>query len=178
MKEYIMRLPYLVIAFTIIAAIVSCDNSNNIQQNIYTLNSQQAITEVINKLFVYTDEQDWDKLQFEVFDSEVLFDMVSVGAEKVETLSAKDICNMWENGFQGLDAIHHQAGNYIITIQNKSAKVKAYSIASHFKKGATQVNVREFVGSYDIGLVEKENGWRINSFKYNLKYMSGNTELK
>jgi hypothetical protein len=167
-----------VIAFTIITVIVSCDNSNNIQQNVNTLNSQQAITEVINKLFVYTDERDWDKLQFEVFDKEVLFDMVSVGAEKVETKLAKDICNMWKNGFQGLDAIHHQAGNYIIEIENKNAKVKAYSIASHFKKEATQGNVREFIGSYDIGLVQKESGWRINSFKYNLKYMIGNTELK
>ena len=158
--------------------LLSCDNSKITDQKISQSDQRDEITEVVNKLFVYTDEQNWDKLQSEVFDSEVLFDMVSVGAEKVETKSSREICDMWKTGFAGLDAVHHQAGNYIITIDNKSAQVKAYSIASHYKKDATQGNVREFVGSYEIGLIEKENGWRINQFKYNLKYMNGNIELK
>ena len=155
---------------------MSCNIMKSPKENTFT--KREQIVEVVNKLFVYTDEQDWSKLQSEVFTSEVLFDMTSLGAEKAEIKSSQEICNMWSQGFQGIDAIHHQAGNYIVTIKNEKAEVKAYAIASHFKKDTNEGNVREFIGSYNLGLVKNEKGWFINQFKYNLKYMDGNVELK
>jgi SnoaL-like domain len=142
------------------------------------MNAYEEITNVVNKLFVFTDEQDWSALKSEVFDRDVDFDMVSMGAEKAQKITAVEICEMWQEGFKGLDAIHHQAGNYIISIENKQALVKAYAIASHYKNATTEGKTREFVGSYDIGLLETNRGWRINSFKYNLKYADGNIEFK
>ncbi|MDJ0834796.1 MAG: nuclear transport factor 2 family protein [Gammaproteobacteria bacterium] len=147
-------------------------NSNN------RFSDREQIVEIVNKLFVYTDEQNWNALQTEVFTNEVLFDMVSVGAESVETKTAEEITQMWDAGFEGLDAVHHQAGNYIVDIDDDTADVKAYAVASHYKKAATEGNIREFIGSYDIGLVRNSQGWRINEFKYNLKYLDGNLELK
>jgi hypothetical protein len=141
------------------------------------MNSYEQITNVVNKLFVYTDEQDWKGLKSEVFYQEVYFDMVSMGAQKAEKKTAAEICDMWKEGFKGLDAVHHQAGNYIISIETNVATVKAYAIASHYKKDATQGKIREFVGSYDLRLCEPEKGWRIRSFKYNLKYADGNIEF-
>ena len=142
------------------------------------MNAYEEITNVVNKLFVFTDEQDWSALKSEVFDRDVYFDMVSMGAEKAQKITAVEICEMWQEGFKGLDAIHHQAGNYIISIEKRQALVKAYAIASHYKNETTEGKIREFVGSYDIGLLETSRGWRINSFKYNLKYADGNIELK
>ena len=142
------------------------------------MNAYEEITNVVNKLFVFTDEQDWSALKSEVFDRNVDFDMVSMGAEKAQKITAVEICEMWQEGFKGLDAIHHQAGNYIISIENKQALVKAYAIASHYKNATTEGKIREFVGSYDIGLLETNRGWRINFFKYNLKYADGNIEFK
>ena len=142
------------------------------------MNAYEQITDIVNKLFVYTDEQEWSRLISEVFDWNIHFDMVSMGAEGAETKTAEEICEMWNEGFKGLDAVHHQAGNYIISIDGKESTVKAYAIASHYKKEATQGNIREFVGSYDLKLIETENGWRINFFKYNLKYADGNVEFK
>ncbi len=138
---------------------------------------REQVVEVINRLFFYTDYQEWDKLVAEVFTEEVLLDMVSVGAEKAEMLTARQICQAWEEGFKGLDAIHHQAGNYIVDLKEKTAEVKAYAIASHYKKEAANGPVREFIGSYDFQLQLTEKGWRINVFKYNLKYLAGNVEL-
>ncbi len=139
---------------------------------------REQISEVVNRLFYYTDYQRWNKLVDEVFDKEVLLDMVSMGAEKAALMTSQAICEMWEEGFKDLDAVHHQAGNYIIDINNNSAEVKAYAIASHYKKETTRGAVREFVGSYDFQLVKKGNSWRITKFKYNLKYSDGNLELK
>lgn len=171
-KSYYLFLVPLMVAFT------ACASMQNYGYKADAFTAREQITEVVNKLFVYTDEQNWDKLRSEVFNETVLVDMVSVGAQKAEIMTAQEICDMWKEGFKGLDAIHHQSGDYLITIEGNNAVVKAYAIASHYKKEATQGNVREFIGSYDLKLIKKENGWRLNQFKYNLKYMDGNIELQ
>lgn len=140
---------------------------------------RDEIIEVASKLFVYTDYQKWAKLQSEVFTESVLFDMSSVGAGPAKKLKAIEICDMWRTGFDGIDAIHHQAGNFLVTFESEgNVSVFCYAIASHFKNAATQGKTREFVGSYDLHFVLTDIGWRIDAFKYNLKYATGNTELK
>jgi hypothetical protein len=134
------------------------------------------ITQVVNKLFVYTDLQDWDKLQNEVFTNQVLFDMTSAGGEKLDT-TAKKICEMWSDGFAGIDSVNHLAGNYLVEIQDDTATVFAYATATHYKKSATNGNTREFIGTYNLHLTKKGRGWRIDEFTYNLKYINGNTDL-
>ncbi|MEO6734635.1 MAG: nuclear transport factor 2 family protein [Ferruginibacter sp.] len=138
--------------------------------------TNDLITQVVNKLFVYTDLQDWDKLQSEVFTEEILFDMRSLGGINSKT-SAKIICATWEEGFTGIDAINHLAGNYLIEIAENEATVFAYATATHYKKLATNGKTRDFVGTYDLHLVKKEVGWRIDQFKYNLKYSIGNVDF-
>lgn len=140
------------------------------------LSIREQIVEVINKLFVYTDAQDWDKLQREVFTNQVFFDMSSLGGEKMNTTS-KQICQIWKDGFAGIDAVNHLAGNYLIDINGNMADAFAYATATHFKQTATQGKTREFVGTYNLHLVKQEVGWRINQFKYNLKYANGNLDL-
>jgi len=137
---------------------------------------REEIVEIINKLFVFADNQEWSKLQNEVFTENVDFDMSSLGGEKKE-LTSKAICELWENGFKGIDSVNHLAGNYIVTIEGPTATVFAYATATHYKKSATNGTTREFVGTYDIGLTKENSGWRINKFKYNLKYATGNLDL-
>ncbi|MDQ3292390.1 MAG: nuclear transport factor 2 family protein [Bacteroidota bacterium] len=142
----------------------------------FTLREQ--LIEIVNKLFVYTDNRQWQKLQDEVFADKVLFDMSSLGAGAAEEKLAKDICAMWETGFQGIDAIHHQSGNFLVTVSENTATVFCYAIASHYKAAAAQGKTREFVGNYDIGLTQTDKGWRIKAFKYTVKYTSGNLSLE
>ena len=141
-----------------------------------TFSIRDEIVEVINKLFIYTDNQEWDKLQNEVFSDDVFFDMSSLGGRKAET-SAKEICEIWKNGFVGIDAINHLAGNYLVQIHDTTATVFAYATATHYKKSATKGKTREFVGTYDIRLMKHGIGWRIYQFKYDLKYSTGNLDL-
>ena len=138
---------------------------------------REQIIETVNKLFVYTDYQRWDDLQNEVFTNEVLFDMSSLGGEK-SNLTAKRICEIWKGGFADLDAVNHLSGNYIVTLTEKNADVFAYATATHYKKAATQGSTRDFAGSYQIHLVKTTNGWRIDRFKYDLKFINGNIDLK
>jgi hypothetical protein len=137
---------------------------------------RDEIVEVVNRLFIYTDMQEWDKLQNEVFTDKVEFDMSSLGGDKAEK-SAKEICDGWKAGFAGIDSVNHLAGNYLIQIENQTATVFAYATATHFKEAATKGKTREFVGTYNIGLTRGASGWCINQFRYNLKYATGNTDL-
>ena len=139
---------------------------------------RDEIIELASKLFVYTDYQQWEKLQTEVFKETVHFDMESAGGGPAKNLTAIEICRAWKEGFTGLDAIHHQAGNFLVDFKKEenTAQVFCYATASHFKKSATKSKVREFVGSYDLHLVLTDEGWRIDGFTYNLKYSNGAIE--
>ena len=140
--------------------------------------NKSDLTELANKLFMYTDTGDWQKLIDEVFIEDVLFDMSSAGGNTPKTLKAKEICDMWKEGLKDLDAIHHQAGHYIIQVNSDTADIYAYAVASHYKKSATKGNTRTFTGSYDLKAINDTTGWRLSSFKYNLKFIDGNATLE
>jgi hypothetical protein len=58
------------------------------------------------------------------------------------------------------------------------AGVYACARVSHFKKGAKNGEMREFVCAYEFKLKRECNDWKIFYVKYNLKNMIGNLELK
>lgn len=142
-----------------------------------TYSVRDEIIEIVNRLFVYTDMQEWEKLQAEVFTHEVFFDMSSMGGEKAEK-TAEDICNDWRKGFTGIDAVNHLAGNYMVSIHDTTASVFAYATATHYKAAATKGKTREYTGTYELGLLKQSSGWRIYQFRYNLKYATGNLLLE
>ncbi len=142
------------------------------------MTTREEIVEVVNKLYVYTDAQEWEKLQSEVFQEKVYLDMTSLGGE-AKDMTAVEVCEMWAEGFKELDAVNHLGGNYLVTLVNEQeAKVFAYATATHYKQAASKGQTREFVGTYDLVLSNAMNGWRINSFVYHLKYATGNMSLE
>jgi hypothetical protein len=139
---------------------------------------QKELTDLVNRLFMYTDDRNWQGLQTEVFTPSLHFDMVSAGAGPARTVTSRDVTDMWSAGFQRVDAVHHQAGHYIITVNGNGAEIYAYSVATHYRQAATRGHTRTMVGSYDLGAQRTPGGWRLDSFRYNLKYMEGNLTLE
>jgi hypothetical protein len=142
------------------------------------LSEKIELQELANKLFMYVDAQDWNKVLNEVFSKDVWFDMQSAGGGEPKTVSSKEICEMWQKGFEGLDAVHHQAGHYLIDVKESNADIFGYAVATHFKAKAEKGKTRTFVGSYELKAIRAVNGWRLDQFKYNLKYIDGNTTLE
>jgi hypothetical protein len=136
------------------------------------------LTELSNKLFMYCDAKQWNKMLDEVFTPVIWFDTSSAGAGEPLHMEAQAVCNMWDKGFEGLDAVHHQAGHYLISVQGDKADLFGYAIATHYKKTASKGNTRTFVGSYDLKAERTGKGWRLTQFKYNLKYIDGNTSME
>jgi hypothetical protein len=137
---------------------------------------KDQITETINRLFVSTDNRDWPKVQ-ECFANQVLFDMTSLAGGAPATLRPQQITAAWEQGLKPLKAVHHQSGNFLIEVREHDADAFCYGIASHYLPNPSNRNTRVFVGSYDFHLVRDGGRWRIDRFRFNLKYVDGNPEL-
>ena len=142
------------------------------------MTTREALTEVINKLFVYADLQKWASLQKEVLADAVYLDMSSTGGAADE-FSSKEICHMWQEGFKDIDAVNHLVGNILFeSVTENEAIASAYATATHFKDAAENGKTREFFGTYDIRLRKLNESWNIYSFVFNLKFANGNLELK
>jgi hypothetical protein len=142
-----------------------------------TLLEKDAVISVVNQLFISTDNRDWAKVKA-CFTDEVLFDMTSMAGGVPATMTSQQIAEAWDKGLKPLKAIHHQAGNYLVTINDNEAEVFCYGIASHYLPNKTNQNTRTFVGSYNFHLVKKAGIWLIDQFKFNLKYIDGNANLE
>jgi hypothetical protein len=112
------------------------------------------------------------------FAATVLFDMTSLAGGTPASLTPEQITSAWETGLAPIEAIHHQAGNFLIDVAGDDATASCYGIALHYKKTASGRNVRSFVGSYDFALRRAGDDWLITSFRFNLKFLDGNTELE
>ena len=138
---------------------------------------KDKISELINNLFIFTDKLDWNNVK-KCFADKVHFDMISMGAESAVVLSPEQITDMWDEGLKNLEAVHHQTGNLKIDVIGEKAVAFCYGTASHFKNTTSGKNTRTFVGSYNFHLTRTDEEWRIDSFKFNLKYVDGNLNLE
>ena len=175
---------YFAVAFLILVMISGCVNSSgsrsvdsNMMAAYQDLLAKEEVKEVINRLFISTDNRDWETVS-QLFAEEVLFDVTSmVGGDPVR-LTPKDIVTAWDKGLKPLKAIHHQAGNYIVKTMQNEADVFCYGIASHYLPNKTDQNTRIFVGSYNFHRIKNNDIWQIDKFKFNLKYIDGNPNLE
>jgi hypothetical protein len=175
----------LIAIFSLLALVISgCAGSQNTKAPAADMETQyrmlvekDKIIGVINRLFISTDNRDWSEVK-NCFSSEVLFDMTSMAGGEPVTLTSQQIVDAWDQGLKALKSIHHQAGNYIVKINQGEAEAFCYGIASHYLPNKTNQNTRIFVGSYNFHLTKEGQSWRIDQFKFNLKYIDGNQNLE
>jgi hypothetical protein len=141
------------------------------------LTAKDEVIGAVNQLFIYTDNRDWERVK-RCFAEEVHFDVTSMVGGEPTTLTPDDIVAAWDEGLKHLDAIHHQAGNYLVDVMKNEATVFCYGTASHYLPNDTGNNTRKFIGSYDFHLRKDPDAWRIDRFKFELKYIDGNPNLE
>jgi hypothetical protein len=140
-------------------------------------NDRLDVIDAVNRLFIATDNRDWDGVRH-CFNAPVTIDMSSVGAGLARQMQPAEISGMWETGLEPLEGIHHQTGNFLVTVDGNRATVFCYGIAIHYRENATGRNTRTFVGSYDFQLSIETGRWLIVSMRFNLKWLDGNPDLE
>jgi hypothetical protein len=149
-----------------------CSSDDRVQ----LLSDQNEVIRTITTLFVETDNRNWTAVKA-VFADTVLFDMTSMTGGEPARLTSSQIVDGWDQGLKPLRAVHHQAGNYLVTIHGSEADAFCYGIASHYLPNATDRNTRTFVGSYNFHLTKRGQRWVIDRFRFTLKYIDGNENL-
>jgi hypothetical protein len=138
---------------------------------------RDRIAQVVNTLFVATDARDWERVKG-CFAPVVMFDMTTVAGGTEQELTPDAIASAWRSGLEPIEAVHHQTGNLVVTCTGPEATASCYGIAYHYRKTAMGRNTRVFVGSYDLHLVLAAGQWRIDRFRFNLKFLDGNPALE
>ena len=134
------------------------------------------VADTVTRLFVNTDERNW-KGVMDCFAPKVLFDVSSLSGSKPSRVSSKKIADQWESGLRGLSAVHHQIGNVLVQVEGAEAGAFCYATATHYFPNPTGNDTRTFVGTYDFHLVRTDDEWRIDMFRFNLKFTQGNALL-
>lgn len=138
---------------------------------------EDAVLGVVNRVFLGTDARDWAAVR-SCFAPSVLFDMTSVAGGEPSRLSPEEITAGWDSGLRYVDQVHHQTGNFAVSVAGDEATVFCYGIAYHYRKTRSGRNTRTFVGSYDFGLRRDGAAWKVTLFRFRLKFMDGNPELE
>ncbi len=142
-----------------------------------SLIDKNLIVECIDRLFVATDNRDWETVRGCLADS-VRFDMTSLSGGEPATLTGRQVAEGWERGLSPIQFVHHQSGNFRVDVRGDSAAAFCYATAMHYRPTKSGRNVRVFVGSYDFELIRTAERWRISLFRFNLKFIEGNRELE
>lgn len=150
---------------------------STLDPSVQSLADRQAVVDAITTLFVATDERDWARVR-EVFAPHVHFDMTSLAGGAPTTLAPEQIAAAWESGLAPIEAVHHQAGNFRVTVRDDEADAACYGIAYHYRRHPSGRNTRVFVGDYTFGLTRDGPRWRIASFRFAAKFVDGNLQLE
>jgi hypothetical protein len=177
MRRFPMRKTLIALSIIVLAGCGPAHHEDAFHGSLNQLKDQNDVIAAATRLFVCTDTRDWSCVQ-DVFAPEVLFDMTSLGAPRAEKKTAKQIAAMWDEGLKALTAIHHQAGNFQATVKGNEADLFCYGVAYHYLPNPTNQNTRTFVGSYTFHLVRGEGGWKIDRFKFTMKFIDGNKDLE
>jgi SnoaL-like domain len=134
------------------------------------------VEDVVIRMFVATDERDWDAVKDSFADPFVL-DMTSMIGGVPATMTPSQVADAWAEGFKRLDHVHHQVGNLQTTIDGDTALVRCYGIAVHHRAAAAGLKTRTFVGTYELKLNRAQSRWQIVELIFKLKFMDGNLQL-
>lgn len=144
---------------------------------IQQLIDRQEIVDTVTAIFVATDQRDWHQVE-SCLAEEVTLDMTSFAGGAPVKLTASQVASGWQDGLRAIDEVHHQIGNFRVELLGKESNVFCYGIAYHQRRVTNPDNSRTFVGSYNLHLIRTDSGWRIDLFRFNLKFISGNLELE
>ncbi|MBI2390708.1 MAG: nuclear transport factor 2 family protein [Deltaproteobacteria bacterium] len=138
---------------------------------------QRDVVDVVIALFVATDARDWDRVEACLSDP-VILDMTSLAGGAPQPLSPAQVSAGWREGLRPIDHVHHQVGNFVVRVRGDEADVACHGIAFHHRAIGGPDNVRTFVGTYDLHLRRTGGRFRIDAFKFDARFVTGNLQLE
>ena len=142
------------------------------------LSARREVEDVVVRLFVATDRRDWAGVEA-CLAHMVILDMTSMAGGEPAHLTAREVIEGWRKGLEPIDHVHHQLCNFQIDVDGDRASAFCYGVAFHHRgRISNPAKSRTFVGSYEVHLARTAGEWRIDLFRFNLRFIEGNLDLE
>lgn len=139
------------------------------------LEDERSIRQIVDLLFIYTDQKEWAKARQLFVDGLLDIDMSSlVGGEPVQ-MTADQLLSGFAVGLHAEKTSHHMVTNYQFTVNQDQAEVWAHGYSwNRLLKYEEGSDLWETWGNYRLTLQRTPVGWRLSAFRYFAKYNRGN----
>ena len=164
----------LIILFITLGLLTSQAQTPSNMETLIT--ERQAVKDVVTRIFVGTDEGNWQMVE-EAFASKVLLDYTSLAGGEPTALTPREITDSWKTVLPGFQFTQHTISNFQIAINGNEATVNHYGNAQHYLDVDDEEDTWTVIGTYEHHLVRTQQGWKTDRMKFNLKYMDGNMDL-
>jgi hypothetical protein len=139
------------------------------------LEDEHAIRQIVDLLFIYTDQKAWSLARQLFVDGPIEVDMSSLSGGGPVQMTADDLLGGFNVGLHAEKLSHHMATNYQITITGDEAEVWAHGYAwNRLLSYHGDSDLWETWGNYRFSLQRTAQGWRLSAFRYFAKYNRGN----
>jgi len=140
------------------------------------LKDRLAILELIGRLSLTIDARDWDTLG-QLFTDTVYHDRTSLTGGEPTNLPVAEFVEGWRQTLQGMDAVHHQITNHVISLDGDEATCAANMQGTHVLANASGGPMWTVGGRHDYQLKRTTDGWRIAGFTFTLQWATGNMNI-
>jgi hypothetical protein len=140
------------------------------------LEDRLAILELIGRLSLTIDARDWDSLG-QLFTDTVYHDRTSLTGGEPTTLPVAEFVDGWRQTLQGMDAVHHQITNHVITLDGDRATCAANMQGTHVLVNPSGGPIWTVGGRHDYQFTRTPGGWRIAGLTFTLQWATGNMNI-
>ena len=135
-----------------------------------------AIIELIGRLSLTIDDKDWDTMG-QLFTDTVYHDRTSLTGGEPYTAPVAQFVEGWRQTLQGMDAIHHQITNHVISLGDDEATCTANMQGTHVLANASGGPIWTVGGRHIYRLKRTPDGWRISGLTFHLQWATGNMNI-
>lgn len=140
------------------------------------LTARQEIIQTVQRIFIHTDSRNWEEVKNQ-FSDQVLLDYTSMVGGSPSTHTPQAIVDSWKGLLPGFEHTQHDLSNFEVSIRRDEADVSHYGTAWHYLPNEEGGDVWKVVGTYDHHLVKRNERWKVDQMRFNLKFMDGNVDL-
>jgi hypothetical protein len=143
------------------------------------LADEHAIREIVDLLFIYTDQKAWVKARSLFTDGLLEIDMSSLNGGTSVQMTADELLTGFDVGLHEGKTSHHLASNYHITIEGDQAEVWAHGYSwNRLLAAPAGADLWETWGNYRLSLLRTATGWQLSAFRYFAKYNRGDEAVR
>jgi hypothetical protein len=144
-----------------------------------SLDDERSIRQIVDLLFIYTDQKAWTKARQIFIDGLLEIDMSSLNGGGPVQMTADQLLGGFAVGLHEEKISHHMATNYQIMVTQDQAEVWAHGYSwNRLLTAPAGADLWETWGNYRLSLQRTSAGWRLSAFRYFAKYNCGNEAVR